>query len=256
MDDEKVISLTVKNVKLTVEVLLKALFMVGEAVYRVYQDSKLGDRIFQGETPWNDFMKSIDHITIKDLELNKIDLDTIKEELNKYGIGYSIYEHPNKGKVSVAYSINHKDIVDKILRGDKIFGERIFHGETEWSKFMESIDPITIRDLKTNEVNLEKFKEELAKYDIGFSFYKHSDGKTISMAFSIKHKDIVEKSLAETLEKMVKDDKFREEVKKDPKKKRDLDEKLRYYKDVEKSVINEKKSRVENVMEKKGEKRL
>ena len=76
------------------------------------------------------------------------------------------------------------------------------------------------------------------------------------MAFSIKHKDIVEKSLAETLEKMVKDDKFREEVKKDPKKKRDLDEKLRYYKDVEKSVINEKKSGVENVMEKKGEKRL
>ena len=176
MDDEKVISLTVKNVKLTVEVLLKALFMVGEEVYRVYQDSKLGDRIFQGETPWNDFMKSIDHITIK--------------------------------------------------------------------------------DLKTNEVNLEKFKEELAKYNIGFSFYKHSDGETISMAFSIKHKDIVEKSLAETLEKMVKDDKFREEVKKNPKKKRDLDEKLKYYKDVEKSVINEKKSGVENVMEKKGEKRL
>lgn len=175
MEDERIISITAQNSKLTAEFLIKAIFTGRMFFYRRYQDKKLGDRIF--------------------------------------------------------------------------------HGETEWSKFMKSIDPITMRDLTTNEVNLDKFKEELEKYNIGFSFYKHADGKTTSVAFSIKHKDIVEKSLSETLEKVVKSENFTENVKKAPKKK-DLQEKLNYYKQVEKVMKDDLDKGITEKVSTKGEKSL
>ena len=135
-----------------------------------------------------------------------------------------------------------KTLFSGIDKGYEIYndirlGKRIFHGETEWNKFMESLDPTTIKDLQTNEVSLEKFKEELEKYGIGFAFYKHSDGR-VSVAYSIKHESIVSKALSETIEKMVKDDGFSERVKK-KEKNMNFEEKLNHFKNKEKAKTTE-----------------
>lgn len=118
--------------------------------------------------------------------------------------------------------------------------DKIFTGNTEWNKFMTSLDDITIKDLKNNQVNLDKFKEELEKYGIGFSFYKHSDGENVSIAFLVKHKDIVEKAMTNTLEEIIKKEDFVENVSKKPGE-MDLDEKLNYYKEKQKEIISNKK---------------
>lgn len=128
---------------------------------------------------------------------------------------------------------------------------RVFTGETEWNKFMESIDPIQIKDFKNNEVNLDRFKEELEKYGMGFSFYKHADGKNVSLAYSINHSSIVEKAINETLEKIVRDDNFIDKVKKTSKD-NTLEEKLNYYTQQAKTTDNFK----EEIKEKHKEKSL
>lgn len=129
------------------------------------------------------------------------------------------------------------------LYTDRNLGDRIFSGETEWNKFLSSIDPITIKELENNEVNLEKFKKELEKYGIGFSFYKHADGQTVSLAFYVKHKEIVEKSLSETLENIINNEDFVDKVKKKPEEKT-LSEKLNYYKQEENKEKTKKEEKI------------
>lgn len=122
-------------------------------------------------------------------------------------------------------------------------GDLKFDGETEWNKFMHSLDPITIQDLQNNDVNLDKFKKELEKYGIGFAFYKHHTGDKVSMAFAIKHKDLVEKALADTLEKIVNKDNVKD-FKKTPAD-YTLTEKLKYYENLAKGKFNEREFVVE-----------
>ena len=133
-----------------------------------------------------------------------------------------------------------------------------FKGESEWNKFMNSVDSITIKDLKTVELNLDEFKEQLKKYGIGFSFYKHFDGETVSLAYAFKHKDIVEKALSDTLEKIVNKKNVRETIENSKKKTkvRDLEEKLKYYKNVEEAIKKEKGLGVKEKVPTKGEKVL
>ena len=136
---------------------------------------------------------------------------------------------------------------------------RIFQGEIEWNKFMQSLEPVTVHDIKNNQANLGKFKKELEKYGIGFSFYKHPDGENVSIAFLVKHKEIVEKALNKTIEKMVKKENFVDNVKKKPEEK-SIKEKLNYYsekkKQTEKTIKESVKEKAEIKQPTKGEKSL
>lgn len=103
-------------------------------------------------------------------------------------------------------------------------------GEMTWDKLMKSSDVMTIQDLQSTEVNLDKLKVELEKYGIGFAFYKHPDSNKVSMAYAVKHKDIVSKAFEDTISKIVKNPEgFSRNIKKDEKN-MNVEEKLKYYK--------------------------
>lgn len=133
---------------------------------------------------------------------------------------------------------------------DLRLGKRVFSGETEWNKFMESLDEVNIKTLRYNEINLEKYKEALEKYNIGFSFYDHENGK-ISFAYYIRQEKILEKITNDFLQKIVKDDNVLNKCKKDISSKT-LEDKINYFKQQEKKEIQakaklEKKAKVKDI---------
>lgn len=127
-------------------------------------------------------------------------------------------------------------------------GKRIFSGETEWNKFMESLDDVNIKTLRYHEINLEKYKEALEKYNIGFSFYDHENGK-VSFAYYIRQEKILEKITNDFLQKIVKEDNILDKCKKDINSKT-LEEKINYYKLQEKQEIQAKAKNFSKLAEK------
>lgn len=107
---------------------------------------------------------------------------------------------------------------------------RPFRTEANWQKFINRLDEkVAIKELSSAEVNLEKFKTELKKYGIGFSFKEQPENDTVLLAYSFRHERFVEKALSDTIKDIVKDPKaFMEQVKKRPGDKT-LNEKLKYY---------------------------
>lgn len=94
---------------------------------------------------------------------------------------------------------------------------RVFHGETEWNKFLATSGRKEIQEFLTNEVNLAAFKAELERYGVGFAFKHNGDGTT-TLVFDFKNKSIVETALGRVLSNIQKDPKeFVRKVMKTPK---------------------------------------
>lgn len=82
-------------------------------------------------------------------------------------------------------------------------------GETSWSKFMATDASKTVKEFRSNELNLERLKEYLAAYKIGFALEELKEGQT-SLVFYVKDQELVSQAFQNTLEEIVDPDKSEE----------------------------------------------
>ena len=79
---------------------------------------------------------------------------------------------------------------------------KTFVGETNWNKFMATDAPKEIKQFRSEEMNLERLKEYLNDYQIGFSVREMPDS-TMTLAFETKNKAMVEQAFTFTFDNLV-----------------------------------------------------
>lgn len=84
---------------------------------------------------------------------------------------------------------------------------RTFTGETNWNKFMATDSSKEIKQFRSEELNLDRLKDYLKDYQIGFSVKDMADG-TKTLAFETKNHKLVEQAFSDTLAAVVEPEKL------------------------------------------------
>lgn len=127
---------------------------------------------------------------------------------------------------------------------------KVYVGETPWQKFMATNGSKGFKEFATNNVNLDKFKAEMEKMGVGFSFHYH-DNNQVTMAFNIKEASVVEKAFENIIHEATKNPEVaKDKYKLDPKNMRPED-KIKAYKTSSPADL----SSIKKVIEKGGKQR-
>lgn len=120
---------------------------------------------------------------------------------------------------------------------------KTFVGETNWNKFMATDAPKEIKQFRSEEMNLERLKEYLNDYQIGFSVREMPDS-TMTLAFETKNKAMVEQAFSDTLEAVVEPDKLAKVSQKLVKTPENMNvkERLAYYQEQSRAAIQAKQA--------------
>lgn len=78
-------------------------------------------------------------------------------------------------------------------QGQKYMNRRRFNAETRWNQFMASDNAKEVKTFLSNEVNLDKLKDYLEEYKIGFATQNLKDNR-VMLAFEVKNKELVKEA--------------------------------------------------------------
>lgn len=105
-----------------------------------------------------------------------------------------------------------------------------FSGETNYNRFMATNTDKEIKNLNVTEAHLEKLKNYLESFGIGFTTKKTKGQEGQDLIFEVKNKAIVERSLEKVLQDMTRNPKkVADQIAKKPGD-RSISEKIAYFK--------------------------
>jgi hypothetical protein len=78
-------------------------------------------------------------------------------------------------------------------QGQKYMNRQRFNAETRWNQFMASDNAKEVKTFLSNEVNLDKLKDYLEEYKIGFATQNLKDNR-VMLAFEVKNKELVKEA--------------------------------------------------------------
>lgn len=118
-----------------------------------------------------------------------------------------------------------------------------FKGETNWNKFMATDAPKEIKQFRSEEMNLDRLKDYMSDYKIGFSVKDMADGSK-TLAFETKNQAMVEQAFADTLEAVVEPEKLEQMSQKLVKRPENMNvkDKLAYYREQSQIAIQAKQT--------------
>ncbi|MBF0780593.1 MULTISPECIES: hypothetical protein [unclassified Granulicatella] len=149
MDEEHIVISFGRTGQIMADFMLKALFLSVDKIMELK-----GMRTFLGETEWQKFISGADKVDVQDLLTTEVNLDKLKTELERYGIGFAFYKQ-SESKTLMAYALKHKAIVEKV------FSEVIKDIIKEPKKFADSVKKHPHE--KTVTEKLKEYKEKTAK---------------------------------------------------------------------------------------------
>ncbi|MBZ2021753.1 hypothetical protein [Streptococcus sanguinis] len=78
-------------------------------------------------------------------------------------------------------------------QGQRYMKRQRYGAETRWNQFMASDSAKEVKTFLNNEVNLDKLKDYLAEYKIGFATQNLKDNR-VMLAFEVKNKELVKEA--------------------------------------------------------------
>lgn len=78
-------------------------------------------------------------------------------------------------------------------QGQKYMKRQRYGGETQWDQFIASDSAKEVRTFLSNEVNLDKLKDYLEEYKIGFATQTLKDNR-VMLAFEVKNEALVKEA--------------------------------------------------------------
>lgn len=115
MEEERVVITFGRTGKVMLDFVVKSLAFIATSTTHGVQWWR-HSRQFSGETHWNKLMNSGDKLGIQELVNTEVNLDKLKAELEKYGIGFAFYQQPNSEVTHMAYAVRHENIVKQAFQ--------------------------------------------------------------------------------------------------------------------------------------------